>query len=175
MKVITPDVAAALDRGHISVRGAMQALVPFATQLGTNVEQLSISQSTIYCNRRQHRKGRAMEIRRSFSPTVPLTLHWDGKLMPSIKDGKLMDRLQIIVSGEGVSKLLAVPATSGKAEPTTTTILNTLGDWNLADRVAALCFDTTATNTGAKGGVCVRLQQILGRDLLHLACRHHML
>ncbi|KAG0728146.1 hypothetical protein GWK47_033095 [Chionoecetes opilio] len=28
---------------------------------------------------------------------------------------------------------------------------------------------------GSKGGVCVRLQQSLGRDLLHLACRHHML
>lgn len=175
MKVITPDVAAALDRSQISVRGAMQALVPFATQLGANVEQLSISPSTIHRNRRQHREGRAVEIRRSFSPTVPLTLHWDGKLMPSLTDGNLVDRLPILVSGEGVSKLLAVPATSGKAEPTTTTILNTLGDWNLADRVAALCFDTTATNTGAKGGVCVRLQQILGRGLLHLACRHHIL
>lgn len=32
-----------------------------------------------------------------------------------------------------------------------------------------------ATNTGSKGGVYVQLQQILGYDLLHLGCRHHLL
>ena len=175
IKVITPSVAAALDRSQISIRGAMQVLVPFASELGANVDELSLSTTTIHRHRRLHREERAIEIKESFSPAVPLTLHWDGKLMPALTDGKTEDRLSVLVSGEGVSKLLAVPVTDGKAEPTATTIMDVLNEWNLTDRIAALSFDTTATNTGAKGGVCVRLQQILGRDLLHLACRHHVL
>ena len=174
-KVITPDIAAALDRSQISNRGAMAVLVPFASVLGSNAEELSLSTSTIHRHRRQHRVEKANEIKQSFSPKVPLTVHWDGKLMPALTADKVEDRLPVLVSGEGVSKLLAVPVTDGKAEPTAATIMEVVNEWNLQDRVAALCFDTTATNTGSKGGVCLRLQQILGRDLLNLACRHHVL
>ena len=38
-----------------------------------------------------------------------------------------------------------------------------------------MCFDTTSSNTGRINGACVILQQLLGQDLLHLACRHHIL
>jgi hypothetical protein len=173
--VITSEVAAALDRSQISSRGAMSVLVPFASALGSNVEELSVSASTIHRHRSKHREEKAAEIKESFSPTVPLTVHWDGKLMPGLTNGEVVDRLPILVSGEGVLKLLAAPVTDGKAEPTATTIMEVINEWNLQDRIAALCFDTTATNSGSKGGVCLRLQQILGRDLLHLACRHHIL
>ncbi|KAG0722687.1 hypothetical protein GWK47_005869 [Chionoecetes opilio] len=93
--------------------------------------------------------------------------------MPSLTNEGVVDRLPILVSGEGVEKILAVPITDGKAEPTANTIHSIISEWAISDRIRALCFDTTATRS--KGGVCVRLQQSLGRDLLHLACRHHML
>ena len=70
-------------------------------------------------------------------------MHWDGKLTPALTGGKTEDRLSVLVSG-GVSKLLAVPVTDGKAEPTATTIMDVLNEWNLTDRIAALSFDTTA-------------------------------
>ena len=38
-----------------------------------------------------------------------------------------------------------------------------------------MSFDTTATNTGAYSGACVKLEEELGRQLLYLACRHHCL
>ncbi|XP_015122270.1 uncharacterized protein LOC107044756 [Diachasma alloeum] len=38
-----------------------------------------------------------------------------------------------------------------------------------------MIFDTTASNTGSTNGTCVLLEQLLGRNLLHLACRHHLL
>jgi len=41
--------------------------------------------------------------------------------------------------------------------------------------VAALSFDTTATNTGRRNGTCVLLEQKLGKDLLYLACRHYVI
>src|SRR5688572_22558353 len=37
-----------------------------------------------------------------------------------------------------------------------------------------MCFDTTASNTGCKGGVCIMLEAELGKDFLNLACRHHV-
>lgn len=37
-----------------------------------------------------------------------------------------------------------------------------------------MSFDTTASNTGAYNGACVLLEQKLGKELLHLACRHHI-
>src|SRR5688572_25265174 len=37
-----------------------------------------------------------------------------------------------------------------------------------------MCFDTTVSNTGCKGGVCIKLEAELGKDLLNIACRHHV-
>lgn len=36
-------------------------------------------------------------------------------------------------------------------------------------------FDTTASNTGLHAGACVLLEEKLGRDLISLACRHHIM
>ena len=38
-----------------------------------------------------------------------------------------------------------------------------------------MCFDTTASNTGRKNGACVSLEHKLDKDMLWLACRHHIL
>ncbi|KAG0721988.1 hypothetical protein GWK47_045317 [Chionoecetes opilio] len=38
-----------------------------------------------------------------------------------------------------------------------------------------MCFETTASNTGSRSGACLLIEQQLGRDLLNVACRHHVL
>ncbi len=38
-----------------------------------------------------------------------------------------------------------------------------------------MSFDTTAANTGSWNGACILLQQKMQKDLLWLACRHHIL
>lgn len=43
------------------------------------------------------------------------------------------------------------------------------------DKVEGMCFDTTASNTGKMKGACILLEHYLGKDLLYLACRHHIL
>jgi len=40
--------------------------------------------------------------------------------------------------------------------------------------VKGLCFNTTASNTGIIGGVCMRLEREIDRKFLNLACRHHI-
>ena len=45
--------------------------------------------------------------------------------------------------------------------------------------MAALSFDTTATNTaacyGRRNGSCVLLEQKIGKDLVYLVCCHHVM
>lgn len=38
-----------------------------------------------------------------------------------------------------------------------------------------MCFDTTASNTGSYKGACKLIQDKLGKPLIGLACRHHIL
>lgn len=173
--IITSKVAASLDRTQISDRQASHLLIPFASELGHDVRNLALSATSIRRQRVAHRKNMADEIKESFSPTVPLTLHWDGKLMSDLTGREIVDRLPILVSGDGMQKILAVPKLpDGKAEATALVIEETLAEWNLKDQISSLCFDTTAVNTGAKSGVCLRLEMMLDKPLLYLACRHHV-
>ena len=52
--VINAEVAEALDRSQMNNRGAMAVLAPFASGVGSNVEELSLSASTIHRHRRIH-------------------------------------------------------------------------------------------------------------------------
>lgn len=54
-------------------------------------------------------------------------------------------------------------------------IYETLVSWGLCDKVKSMGFDTIASNTGRLNGACVLLEQKLEKNLLWLACRHHIL
>src|SRR6218665_279949 len=76
----------------------------------------------------------------------------------------------------GVNKLLGVPKlTSGTGENTAAAVYTLLKDWSVADRVKAMCFDATSSNTGHRFGTCILLEQKLQGDLLYLSCRHHIM
>ncbi|XP_043230743.1 uncharacterized protein LOC122386030 [Amphibalanus amphitrite] len=64
---------------------------------------------------------------------------------------------------------------SGKGDDVATAVVSCLENWGVAERVVGMSFDTTASNTGVRAGACTYVQQRLGRNLLHLACRHHIL
>lgn len=68
--------------------------------------------------------------------------------------------------------IVKIPAGTGLAQAKATFQLATI--WEVADDIVGMCFDTTASNTGSKSGACVLLEQFMGRNLLHFACRHHM-
>lgn len=69
----------------------------------------------------------------------------------------------------GVPKLA-----SGTGQDQATAVVKCLDEWNLRPKVGGLCFDTTASNTGRLNGACTLIEHIMGRDLLHFACRHHI-
>ena len=46
---------------------------------------------------------------------------------------------------------------------------------DLADKIIDVGFDTTSSKTGVHKRACTSLQQLLDRQILWMACRHHVL
>lgn len=90
-------------------------------------------------------------IKESFNPNIPLTVHWDGKLLL------------------GIPKL-----PSGTSQAMSKAVIDCLEDWIIKDRIQAMSFDTTSSNTGFESGAYILLEEMVGSDLLHYACCHHI-
>lgn len=78
-------------------------------------------------------------------------------------------------------------------EEASKTVYGLLRKWNCEKLIQGLCFDTTSVNTGRSNGnsilfnffklnnhpqrlgACTNLEKMLGRELIWLACRHHVL
>lgn len=107
MNVITQEVAAPYDRLNSSYRKAAASFTVTAKALGHNLDDVSVSASTMYRTRHQHRKSIAESYQsEEFCPGSPLVLHLDGKMLPDIiQINKSVDRIAILVSSGGKEKL----------------------------------------------------------------------
>ena len=95
--------------------------------------------------------------------------------MADLIGDKKVDRLPILASSDGIDQLLAVSKlTTRTGQTMCDAIIETIDDWNLREAVKAFSFVTTASSTGRMNGVCVLLEATLGRNILYLACRHHI-
>ncbi|KAG0710846.1 hypothetical protein GWK47_021956 [Chionoecetes opilio] len=176
---ITKEVAAAADRVKFTSRGAHHVF----SAIAADQEVLSPSTSSIRRHRKVLRKETAEAAVKDYRNQVQehdavLILHWDGKLLPGSESQGHVDRLAIVVTSPSLEgeKLLAIPALpSSTGEAMASKVEETIRHWKFEDRVGGLCFDTTALNTGVHAGCCTLLEQKLGRPLLNLACRHHVM
>lgn len=87
-----------------------------------------------------------------------------------------VERIAVLVSGVGSqSKFLGAPMVeSSSGENIALAVYMLLLDWGLLQYVKAMGFDTTASNTGDQNGACVKLQELMNENVLHLACRRHI-
>jgi hypothetical protein len=106
--IINRAVASALDRTNVSNRNATYILAATAETIGLNISEIALNKETIRQMRRTHKGNIAKEIRQDFQPEVALTVHWDGKILPELMSKESIDRLAVLVSEEGIMKLLAV-------------------------------------------------------------------
>ena len=84
-----------------------------------------------------------------------------------------MDLLPNNKDNDGISKLLEVPKfVFGTGEIVATAVFNTIIDCVMIDQVSAMCFDTTALNTGHCAGAKVLLEKKLGKSLLYMAYKY---
>ena len=69
-------------------------------------------------------------------PTVPLTIHWDGKLLEDSTGIQTVDRLLILVFGEGIDQLLAVPKMPpGTGEAAESAVFDYAVSWGLCGKI----------------------------------------
>ena len=173
--MLTPTLCAALDRTKMSNRKAMMVVTATAQSLGQNVDQIVLNRSTVRRLRQRHREQMSKKIKEAFKADVPLVVHWDGKLITDLT-GKQVDRLPILVSGLGISQLLAVAKLqAGTGQAQANAVIDAVEDWEIANQIRAMCFDTTSSNTGRVNGACVLIEKGLKVELLFLVCRHHIL
>ncbi|KAG0711576.1 hypothetical protein GWK47_020352 [Chionoecetes opilio] len=127
--VLSPDLVGALDRTGVSSRQALRIVAATASSLGHDPQELVLNPESIRQARAKYRSTLAKDIKETFSPLTPLTVHWDGKILPQ-DDGTRAERLAILVTGEGVEKLLGVPKLhSGTGDATATAVFEALEDW----------------------------------------------
>ena len=75
--------------------------------------------------------------------------------MVTLDGGGKEERLPVLLSGGGVTKLLGAPALPPKDDDTpigsiiATAVVKSLEEWGVKDSVVAMVFDTTSANTGA--------------------------
>lgn len=175
--IITPKIAAAFDACKISDRYGVHILTAVAEALGHDTTSLSISRTTLQRSRQRIRKERAEILKTAFGKSELLApvIHWDGKLLPSLTGMENVDRLAVLVTSGDIEQLLGVPAlpnSTGREQAEA--VYDVLCEWNLKDKVIALCCDTTASNMGYLNGAATLLQQKLERDTLYFPCRHHI-
>jgi len=136
-----------------------------------------INRTSIKNARQSVREKNAENVRSDFlNLNVDFAIvHWDGKILSDFGGHGKVDRLPIIVTGPNFEQLLGVPQIpSGTGLEMSSAIFDTLEKWSLLDKVQGFVFDTTSSNTGRFNGACALLEQRLERDVLHLACRHHI-
>ena len=64
---------------------------------------------------------------------------------------------------------------NGMGNATAEAVYGASEQWGISEKVKAMCFDTTASNTGLCKGACILLEQKMDRDLLWFPCRQHVL
>ncbi|XP_025270393.1 uncharacterized protein LOC112639732 [Camponotus floridanus] len=153
----------------------MFIIAPVLSSVGVNIEDTTLSYRTIQRTRMLLQKDIAIGLKDNFKAHDKYVVHWDGKILNDIAESKFVDRLPILLTAFGTEQLLGVPKmNSGTAENQAAAILSTLNQWGIIRYIKAMCFDTTAVNTGIHHGTCKEIEKALGKELIWLPCRHHI-
>ena len=165
----------AADRLELSNNVLTSVIVAVTNHGGGDIKQLSLSKSTARRHRAAVRSEQAAHIKRDFICNVG-QINFDGKLLADLGGFGKVNRLAVVLVQEEENKILAICKTSSSTGRTEAEkVQEILHDWNLTEKIVAVGFDTTSSNTGVHRGACTILQQLLNRQILWMACRHHVL
>ena len=141
---------------------------------GGDIDDISLSKSTCRRSRTTARSEMAADVRKNFSCSFG-QISFDGKLLKDLFGPEKMNRLAIVLVEEPESQILGIMKTAdGTGRIEAEAVKRVLDTWEISEKIIACGFDTTTSNTGIHKGCCTILEELLGRQLLWLACRHHM-
>lgn len=180
VRILSPHISNVLDRTNSSIRKSTAIIASVINEAGCSTSATVLSKSTVHRQRQKIRQEIAEGIQERYQVNKSV-VHWDSKLLPDTNDdgnSGMVDRLPILLTSlvDGNCKLLGAPKLpAGTGRSAALEVLQHLHSWNCKNEVVGMCFDTTAVNTGRWAGACTLLEEFLGKKLLWLACRHHVL
>lgn len=174
---MTPRLSACLDKCKISDRDAVHLITACIEAVALDTNDFAVNRTSIRNARQIFRENNTSNIKSKF---IDLNLnygivHWDSKILPTLVGKEKCDRLPVVVTALKTEQLLGVPhLSSGTGSEICSAVYDELENWGLLEKIQGFVFDTTAPNSGRLNGACVLLEQKLGRNILFLACRHHI-
>ena len=177
---IPPDIlkkiGPAADRMGSSNNVLIGTIATIVNHCGGDIDDLSLSKSTARRHRQESRSVAATKIKDDFVCNDVCQVNFDAKLLTDLGGFGSVNRLAINLVQEHSNQILAIAKTeNGTGEVEARAVAAALEEWGLSGKVVASGFDTTSSNTGVHKGGCVILQGLLDRQILWLACRHHIL
>jgi len=141
-------------------------LVALATRLKmTPMQQAAFTQALIvesggdlsmvaasYATADRSRRRIVGEIATNIQPPKLCTLHWDGKLTPTLENHRVtQERMTVVVGDASQLKLLGVPSYYKPSDKSCGEIIAELTmklmtEWHCDDRIVNMTFDTTSSN-----------------------------
>lgn len=109
ISLMTPELVAALDRTQITDRKAMYVICAILDSLGLDIDDFNVSHSTIHNLHKKFRKNIVELIKEQLNFPKCVTLHWDGKLLPTNSSTSKVEKLPILVTGIDTEILLDPP------------------------------------------------------------------
>ena len=174
LKDILKKMGPAAERLNIPNATLTGLLAAVNNNSGGDIGDITLSTSSARLHRAAARKELAVTVREEFSCGVG-QINFDGKLMKGLEGYGKVNRLAVVLVQETENKLLCIAKmeqSTGSVEAEK--IKEVLVEWGVAEKIIACGFDTTSSNTGVNKGCCVILQTLLNRQILWLACRHHI-
>ena len=147
---------------------------------GGDVSMVTSSYATADCARRKVVREISIENHNSWEPPKLCTLHWDGKLTPTLTNNRVTEERMTVVVGDALQlKLLGVPSYFKGTDQSVGEIIakltmNLMIEWHCNDRIVNMTFNTTSSNTGHLTAACIAIQDKLERAVLWSGCRHHI-
>lgn len=171
-----PDIQQHCERMGLTPTQTASLTRKIVEKSGGDADKISCSYSTADRSRTKAYEMNVNTIKDDWNIPQFATVHWDGKIMPSLESKyKSVDRFPVVISRDGNFKLLGIPIVStATGSVIGEKVYDLVQQWKCTSNVVAMACDTTSTNTGHLSAACITFQQKLGRHLLWAMCRHHV-
>ena len=167
----SPQLIAAATRNKITPTGLSAVMTALIKSNKGDTSAVNLS----YASASRYQMGAlntiAHKIHADWTPPAKALIHWDGKLMSTLDGADKEERLPILLSGIGGTKLLGVPAlphlsTEKAGDLISKASVKLLDQWDCSESVVGMVFDTTSSNTSHLTSGCIGIQWDLNKPLL---------
>ncbi|KAG8177771.1 hypothetical protein JTE90_010347 [Oedothorax gibbosus] len=175
-EIITEKLYVLLDRCNVSDRDAVRIIA--AEALDANLQELSLSRTTVRARRQMFREQKANIIKNRFqnSHFSNAVLLWDGKLV-SHSSNKDAERLAVLISCGDEEQLIGVPEIeNSKRLSQAKAVFSEINKWGAAEKNRGDVFRHYCCEYRLLERHVYFITTLFPKKhLLYLACRHHIL